>query len=64
MAGHLQLPAAGMEQPAQHLEGGGFAGAVRAQKTHHLARLDREFKIPYGLNRADPALQKMSHGTG
>jgi hypothetical protein len=53
-----------MEQPAQHLEGGGFAGAVRAKKTHHLARLDCEFKIPHGLNRADPAPQKMPQSAG
>ena len=30
MAGHLQPPAAGMEQPTQHLESGGLAGAVGA----------------------------------
>ena len=64
MAGNLQPPAAGMEQPTQHLEGGGLAGAVGAEKTHHLAGLDPEVEIPHGLNRAVLAPQEMAQGSG
>ena len=32
-------PAAGGEKTAEHLHGGGFTGAIGAEKTQHLARL-------------------------
>ncbi len=38
----LRRAAGGMQQAGEHLEGGGLAGAIRAEETHDFAGLDRK----------------------
>ena len=52
MAKHRRLPGAGMQHPAQHLESGGLAGAVRADEADHFALPHLERDGAHRLHRA------------
>src|SRR5262249_9788137 len=48
LASQLHLAAGGIEEPAQHLDGGCLAGAVRAEESVDLAVADLEAHIVHG----------------
>ena len=50
MACHLQGAATGINQAAEHFQGGGFASAIGSEEAHHLAGLDRETELAHGLD--------------
>ena len=55
------LATGGMQQTGEHLERGGFAGAVRAEKTDDLAGLDGEADLLDGVDIGILAAEKTAH---
>jgi len=47
MACHKHLTGTGINQAAQHLEGGGLTSAIRPKETHHFASGDGERNVPH-----------------
>ena len=43
-----RMPLVGREQPGDHLDGGCFACAIVAQKSHDFSRLDIEMDVIHG----------------
>ena len=62
--GHLDRAAARMEEPGQHLEGGGLPRAVGTEEAHALARSDAEGEAVDGLDRLVLALDQGSQRRG
>ena len=62
MPEHPSFAAGGMQQPGEHLEGGGLAGAIRAQETHHLAGGQVEGQPVHGLDFLHAAVKQGAHG--
>ena len=50
----VAVPAVGADQPEQHPQGRGLAGAVRAEEAGDPARLDREVEVVDGGEGAEP----------
>src|SRR5262249_12893429 len=61
LAREPHLAAAGIEQPAQHLDGGRLAGAVRPEQSVDLAVSDLEAHVVHGDER--PELLREAAGT-
>ena len=53
-----------MDQAGEHLEGGGLAGAIGAQESHHFTGLDLEADIAHGRDIFVAPLQEMAQGAG
>ena len=61
-AQHVGLPAGGVKQAGEHLQGGRFAGAVRPEEADDLPLLDREAHLLDSLHIFIFALEKTAHG--
>ncbi len=55
------LARGGVEQAGEHLQRGGLAGAVRAEKADDLAGLDRKADLLDGLDVVELAVEKAAH---
>ena len=44
------LTRAGMDQPTQHFQRGGFARPIRPKKSHHLSRGNAEADVTHGVH--------------
>ena len=55
------LSSGGVEQTGKHLERGGFAGPVRAQKTDYLAGLNAEADLLDGVDILVLSVKKAAH---
>ena len=53
-----------MNQPAKHLQGGGFAGAIGPQETHHLAGRDLKRHVLHRHHIAGATPDEMAQGAG
>ena len=62
MPEHAPFAAGGVQQPGEHLEGGGLAGAVGAQEADHLAGGQVEGQPIHGLDLLHPAVEQGAHG--
>jgi hypothetical protein len=49
-----------VDQPAKHLQGGGFAGAIGPKKAHHLAWLNRKRHVMHRHHIAGATPDKMT----
>ena len=50
-----------MDQPREHLQGGGFAGSIGAEEAHDLAGLHRKAHVLHGHYVAMAAAQQVLH---
>ena len=62
MPEHLTFPAGGVQQTGEHLEGGGLAGAIRTQETHHLARYQVESQPVHCHDFLHAPVEQGAHG--
>jgi len=51
---HTPVAAVGMHQAEEHLDRGGFAGAVRAEKSEDFTSAHRQREIRHGQGRPEP----------
>jgi hypothetical protein len=56
------LTCTGIDQPTQHLQGGGFPGAIGTKKSHHLPRCNGEGNVPNRGHIAMTTVHKMLEG--
>jgi hypothetical protein len=61
VAGHARRPAAGGEQRAQDLDGGGLARPVGPQEPEGLAGRDLEVDAPHRLDGAEALAEAVHH---